>query len=355
MHIIGCDLHTRQQTLAILDTATGTLEQRVLEHNGNNVEQFYSTLERPVCVGIEATGPMQWFLELMERLRIECRVGHPAKIRAHEPRKQKNDRRDAKLLLELLVEDRFPEIWMPSSEQRDIRALLRYRHQWVRVRSRLQHSLQSIALNHGLRMGSSLWSKAGLEALLALPLEKYAAQRRDSLVHLYRQLQEDVEALDKLVSTVAAERPKARLLMSHPGVGPITALATEVYVGDATRFVDGKALASYVGMIPSEDSSAGKQRLGRLTKEGNAMLRFLWCEAARHAVAKDEELKRFYRRKLAQKGLGKATVAAARKLGIRLWIMLRDNIDYEEFCRRGRRDGVAHAVCLTRTWSCVEQ
>jgi transposase len=339
MHIIGCDLHTRQQTLAILDIATGALEQRVLEHNGNNVEQFYSTLEGPVCVGIEATGPMQWFLELMEKLHIECRVGHPAKIRAHEPRKQKNDRRDAKLLLDLLVEDRFPEIWMPSSEQRDIRALLRYRHQWVRVRSRLQHALQSIALNHGLRMGSSLWSKAGLEALFALPLDRYASQRRESLIALYRQLQEDIQALDKQVSAVALDRPKARLLMTHPGVGPITALATEVYVGDATRFVDGKALSSYVGMIPSEDSSAGKQRLGRLTKEGNAMLRFLWCEAARHAVVKDEELKRFYRRKLAQKGLGKATVAAGRKLGIRLWIMLRDNIDYEEFCRRGRRDG----------------
>ena len=125
--------------------------------------------------------------------------------------------------------------------------------------------------------------------------------------------------------------------MTHPGVGPITALATDVFLGDATRFADGKAVASYVGIIPREYSSGGRQRLGGLTKQGNPLLRFLWCEAAIHAVRKDPELKRFYCRKLFQKGLGKARVAAARKLGIRLWILLRDQIDYNEFCRRGQR------------------
>jgi transposase len=114
--------------------------------------------------------------------------------------------------------------------------------------------------------------------------------------------------------------------MTHPGVGPVTALATEVWLGDPARFADGKALASYVGMIPSEYSSGARQRLGALSKQGNPLLRFLWGEAAIHAVRKDPELRRFYRRKLAQKGPGKACVAAARKLGIRLWIMLRDQI-----------------------------
>jgi transposase len=122
--------------------------------------------------------------------------------------------------------------------------------------------------------------------------------------------------------------------MTHPGVGPVTALATEVFLGEPSRFGDAKALASYVGMIPSEYSSGDRQRLGRLTKQGNPFLRYLWCEAAIHAVRRDPTLGRFYRRKLQQKGLGKARVAVARKLGIRLWILLRDQIDYEEFCRR---------------------
>jgi len=132
--------------------------------------------------------------------------------------------------------------------------------------------------------------------------------------------------------------------MTHPGVGPITALATEVILGDPARFADSKAVASYVGLIPSEFSSGGRrQRLGELTKQGSPMLRFLWCEAVGHAVRKDDELKRFYRRKLVQKGFGKAKVAAGRKLGIRLWIMLRDNISYEEFCRRARQTRNTHA------------
>jgi len=123
-----------------------------------------------VVVGIEATGAMQWFLELLEELGIEYRVGHPAKIRAQETRKQKHDRRDAGLLLRLLCEDRFPEIWIPSTEQRDLRTLLRDRDQWVRMRSRVQHTLQAIALNHALRQGRALWSTPGQSALHALPL-----------------------------------------------------------------------------------------------------------------------------------------------------------------------------------------
>ena len=348
MRIIGCDLHARQQTLAILDLETGELEERRLKHEGEEVRAFYSALPRPVRVGIEATGSMQWFLELMEELGVECLVGHPARIRAYEPRKQKNDRRDALLLLRLLRENSFPAIWMPSVEQRDVRALLRHRHQWVRLRVQVQNALHAIALTHELRRGAGLWSHGGQEALSALCLPPHAGLRRNELMRLYAQLQQEIELLDKEVARVAEQRPQARLLMTHPGVGPITALATEVYLGEAARFADEKALSSYVGMIPSEASSAGKQRLGKLSKQGNPMLRFLWCEAVRHAVRKDEELKRFYRRKLGQKGLGIALVAAARKLGVRLWIMLRDQIEYDEFCRRGRQRGEAHAEMPAR-------
>jgi transposase len=136
------------------------------------------------------------------------------------------------------------------------------------------------------------------------------------------------------VTQAAAQRASAARLMTHPGVGPVTGLATDVFLDDPSRFADGKALASYVGMIPSEYSSGARQRLGALSKQGNPLLRFLWGEAAMHAVRRDPALQRFYRRKLVQKGLGKARVAAARKLGIRLWIMLRDQIEYDEFCRR---------------------
>jgi transposase len=336
MRIIGVDLHARQQTIAMLDTETGELTEKTLGHDGDEVRNFYSALRSPVLVGIEATGSMQWFLRLMEELGIECRVGHPKKIRKAETRKQKYDRRDARLLLTLLAENRFPTIWMPSTEQRDLRTLLRHRHQWVRMRSRVQHTLQSMALANGLRRGHSLWSQAGQHELQVLSLAPHASQRRTALLNLYPRFQESIDDLDRQVSEEAYQHPQAKRLMTHPGVGPVTALATEVFLGDPKRFADGKTVASYIGMIPSEHSSGRRQRLGAMSKEGNALVRYLWCEAAMHAVGRDPELKRFYRRKLIQKGMGKARVAAARKLGIRLWIMMRDEIDYPEFCRRGQ-------------------
>jgi transposase len=329
----------------MLDTDTGELVEKALEHEGDELRKFYSALPGPVLVGIEATGSMQWFLRLMEELGMECRVGHPAKIRKAETRKQKHDRRDARLLLKLLAENRFPTIWMPSTEQRDLRTLVRHRHQWVRMRTRVQHTLQSLALNQGLRLGRSLWSRVGQQALQALPLAPHAAHRRTALLALYPRLQESIEELDQQVSQEAIAHPQARRLMTHPGVGWVTALATEVFLGDPKRFADGKAVASYVGMIPSEHSSGGRQRLGAMSKQGNALLRYLWCEAAMHAVRLDPELQRFYRRKLVQKGLGKARVAAARKLGIRLWIMMRDEIDYQEFCRRGQLRQECGSAC----------
>ena len=345
MKIVGCDLHARQQTIAMVDSETGEFTEKTISHEGNAVREFYAALEGPVVVGIEATGSMQWFLELLEELGIECRVGHPAKIRAKETRKQKHDRRDARLMLDLLIENRFPEIWMPSTAERDLRTLLRDRHQWVRMRTRLQHTLQAIALNHALRKGHALWSAAGQTALEALSLPAYTGQRRTELLSLYMQLQQRIQELDKEVEAQAQQRPQARRLLTHPGVGPVTALATEVFLGDPSRFTTGNQVASYIGMIPCEHTSGKRQRLGKLTKQGNSLLRYLWTEATMHAVGKDPELKRFYRRKLIQKGMGKARIAAARKLGIRLWIMLRDQIDYEEFCRRGklRQSGEAQA------------
>jgi transposase len=158
---IGCDLHARQQTVAMLDTETGEVVNRTLMHEGKEVREFYSELARPVLVGIEAIGPMQWFLQLLDELGIECRVGDATKMRAAEPRKQKHDRRDAALILKLLVENRFPAIWRPSQELLDLRALILHRHHWVRLRTQIQNALQAIALANGLRRGRACGAMTG--------------------------------------------------------------------------------------------------------------------------------------------------------------------------------------------------
>src|SRR5436309_8873733 len=106
MRLVGCDLHASQQSIAMLDRDTGVVIEKTLTHEGEAVREFYASIPPPVVVGIEATGSMAWFLRLMEELAIECRVGHPTAIRKAETRRQKHDRRDAALLLQLLAEDR---------------------------------------------------------------------------------------------------------------------------------------------------------------------------------------------------------------------------------------------------------
>src|SRR5262249_16548398 len=166
MRLIGCDLHARQQSIAMLDRDTGAVIEKTLKHEGDAVREFYAAISPPVVVGIEATGSMGWFLRLMEELAIEGRVGHPVAIRKAESRRQKHARGEGALVLQLLAEDRFPTIWMPSTELRELRALLLHRHQWVRMRTRVQNALHAIAMAQGVRRGHALWNREG-QALLA--------------------------------------------------------------------------------------------------------------------------------------------------------------------------------------------
>jgi len=291
MRIIGCDLHAAQQTIAMLDGDTGEVVERTLTHDGETVRAFYASIPGPAVVGIEATGSMGWVLRLLEGLASPCRVGHPAAVRKAETRRQKHDRRDADLLLKLLVEDRFPAIWMPSTEQRDLRALLLHRHQWVRMRTRVPQALEAMAL---------------VTASVGVPRCGAGPARRRSPRCLCRRMQHIAAVSSsgcintwprRSINSIRGWQRRScrgRRRRDHPGVGPVTALATEVFLGDPGRFADGKALASYVGMIPSEYSSGSRQRLGALSKQGNPLLRFLWGEAAMHAVRRDPELQRLH-------------------------------------------------------------
>jgi transposase len=346
MIIIGCDLHTRGQQIAMLDTETGEVIEKRLDHENGEAREFYEGLKEPALVGIEATGYTRWFAELLAEQGHKLVVGEAAKIRAQDPRKQKHDRRDAQHLLNLLVRGDFPKIWLPAAKERDVRVLVEHRHQLVELRTRARNGLQAMALSYGLRRRKRLWSAAGQKELQNLPLREGMARRREDLMELVRQLSRWIKELDQRIEQEVACRPDAQRLMTHPGVGPQTALATVLVLGPVERFPDDRHLTSYLGLIPEEDSSAGRQRFGHLTKQGNRLMRFLLVEAAQTASRYDPRLRRAYRRLAFRKGLPVAKVAVARKLAIRLYIMLRDGIDYEEFCRRGSHAGMPGDVAL---------
>jgi transposase len=346
MIIIGCDLHTRTQQIAMLDTATGEVVERRLEHENGEAKRFYAGLKEAALVGVESTGFARWFQEMLAELGHELVVGDAAKIRAMEPRKQKHDRRDAAHLLNLLVRGDFPRLWLPSVEERDVRVLVEHRHQLVQMRTRAKNGLQAMALSYGLRRRGRLWSRAGQEELQKLPLREGMARRREDLLRLLAQLEQWVKELDQRIEREVARRPDAQRLMTHPGVGPLTALGTVLVLGPVERFPDARHVTSYVGLIPQEESSGDRQRFGHLTKQGNRLLRFLLVEAAQTASRFDPALRRVYRRLAFRKGSASAKVAVARKLLIRLYIMLRDGIDYAEFVRRGSHAGMLGDVAL---------
>jgi transposase len=333
MIIVGCDFHPSWQQVSIFDNETGEVSERKLVNGDGEAERFYRSLPTPALVGIEACGNSQWLIDLLRQLGHEVWVGDAAQIRASYVRKQKTDRRDAAHILKLLMEDRFPRLWMPSVEQRDLRQLLIHRHKLVEIRTRVKNGLQHLMLNRGVQKKRKLWSAAGQQALRELPLDGWAERRRADLLELLKSLDEQIGKLDQAAQQAAEKHEPARLLMTHPGVGPITSLAFAVTIGDATRFKRGKQVASYLGLIPREYSSGGKQNLGSISKQGNRFVRMLLVEAAQHVTRLEEGFRKQYKQRCHRMEKGVAKVAAARRLAVRLFWMLRTKTAYPEIVR----------------------
>jgi transposase len=344
MLIIGCDFHPGFQQVAIFDNTTGEIQEQRLGHR-EQAEQFYRSLAGQVVrVGMEACGHYPWFERLLAELGHELWLGDAAAIRAAVVRQQKTDRRDAEHLLQLLLENRFPKIWVPSLEERDVRQLLVHRHKQVQARTQVKNQLQALALSQGVQRKRKLWTQAGRAELEQLPLLPYAAERRKQLLRSLDRLEEEIAELNQRVEAEVAQRAAAVKLQTHPGVGPVTALAMVLTLGPAQRFASAKQVGSYFGLIPSEHSSGGRQKLGRISKQGSSFLRFLLVEAGQSAVRKDAELGRFYRRLAVRKHRALAKVAVARKLATRLYLMLREDWTYAQLCRALVSASPSHSV-----------
>ena len=332
MKYIGCDFHPSFQQIAMLDKETGEVVERRLLHT-EQARAFYEGLQGPVVVGIEASGNTHWFESLLARCGHPLWIGDAAAIARQNGRKQKHDRRAAELILKLMVEDRFPQIWVPTVTQRDLRQLLIHRQHLVRMRTRIKNQLQHMALNQGWQKKHKLWSEAGLALLRSLPLEPWAHQRRDTLLAMLQELEEKIQPLDQAVEKEARACEAARRMDTHPGVGPVIALATVLTMGDVSRFADSRSWVSYLGLNPSEASSGQRRRLGGISKQGNPFLRYHLVEGAVSATKGDKNLARMYARLKAKKHHGVAKVAVARKLAVRLYWMARTEKSYPEVVR----------------------
>src|SRR3981081_4507532 len=314
MKIVGCDLHTRYQQIAMLDRETGELVERRLEHESGEARAFYSALMGPVRVGIEATGHTHWCEAMLAELGHELWMGDAAKIRAAVVRKQKTDARDAAHLLALLCANRFPTIWRPSLEERDLRQLLWHRQKLVWMWGGVKNRMHALAMGEGVCRKKKLFTAKGRAELEGLRLGPWASYRRQELLRMFEELQSSVKKLDQAVELAARNQPLATRLMTPPGVGPISALAFVLILGPIERFDRSKQVVSYLGLNPQEHSSGGRQRLGAISKQGNPMMRSLLVEAGHTAARFDPALKRMYQRLKFRRGTSVAKVAVARRL-----------------------------------------
>jgi len=338
MMIIGCDFHPRFQQIAFVDQETGEYGERRLSHP-EEAERFYRSLAgRQVRLGAEATGNFRWFRLLMQELGHEFLLGDATAIRAACPRKQKTDKRDARHILKLLVEDRFPGVWQPPAENENLRQLLLHRCRMVRMRTRVKNQLDAIAKSEGL-LSKRIWCPMRRNQIEALPLSGWNVARRRDLIALLEEMNRRIEPLDEAVIKAAEQNPEACLLMTHPGVGPVVALAYVLTIGNWERFERGKQVGSYLGLTPTEESSSDKRRLGHISKQGNTLLRWLLVEAASTAQRYDPSWHRQYLRLSMCKHHGVAKVAIAHKLAVRLYWMLRSGNDYSKLMERGSHVG----------------
>src|SRR5262244_3156607 len=246
-----------------------------------------------------------------------------------------------------MLKDDFRQIWRPSWENRDLRQLLWHRHRLVQARTRIMNQLQAVAINEGLRCKKRLWRAGGRQQLESFQLASWASRRRRELLELLDRLNPTIAELSQAIEQEAEKSPQAQRLMTHPGVGALTALAFVLIIGNAERFSCGKQVASYLGLVPLEESSGNRRRLGHITKQGSSIVRFLLVEAAQVTVRILPEWRSKYVHLVMRRGRKTAKVAMARKLAVRLYWMWRKGWDYEQWKKfgsyvgqPGNRDGV---------------
>ena len=332
---IGVDFHPHQQTACWCDRETGELKFKTLLHNLKEVRAFYQNFP-PAVIGIEASSKAGWFEDLLSSMGHQLKVGNPSLIRKRATSRHKSDRRDAELIFTLLLKDEFPAIWRRSRENTEVLEILKMRLNLVKQRTQIYNQLQALAHDFGLEKGKmqSLYFQALVKSVETAPT---TALRRRQLFELLDYLTRQIRELEEWLKSKAQTNEKVQLLMTQKGVGYMTALAVVNALGDISRFSrPAKQVPAFIGLEPLEDESAGKRKAGQISRAGNSVTRYLLGQSANIVARYDPSLKSFYKRLAKGKPKPVAKSATARKVLVKLSIMLRENISATEFDRRGR-------------------
>lgn len=332
---IGVDFHPYEQTVAYVDEKDGEVRHRQFRHTDKAaIKAFYNKKGTDAVIGTEATGSLWWFEKLLASNGQKLLIGDPRLIRRVALSRHKNDFRDADTILDLLVDHRFPEIKVRSEQSRLILQALMHRRSLVQKRTSMANQLQSFARQKGLDK-FRMQTKSASERLLAAAVNETETLIVGSRLTLYETLSKEIALMDEMLKKEADKEKEAARLCTHPGIGVLTSLAIVHTLGDVKRFRRKEEVVSFAGLDPLDHSSGERRRIGHISKHGSSLLRYLLGQAAQTCRA--ASVKEHYLSVSRRRGRPKAKVAAARKLLINCYVMLRDGIDYQEFARRGAK------------------
>ena len=330
---IGVDFHPYEQSVAYADDKDGEIVyKRFLHSDKKSIKAFYRKCGTDAVIGVEATGCLWWFEKMLASGGQKLGIGDPRMIRRVALSRHKNDFRDAETILDLLLRDQFPAIVPRSEKSREVLDLLNYRQSLVQKRTSVANQLQAFARQKGMAKFRMPAVKAR-KKLIEEPSGDVETLLLNSRLELFDHLTKEIKALEARLDEMAEQEDRVKLLMTHPGIGVINALALAHTLGDVRRFRRKEEVVAFVGLDPLEKSSGQKKRIGQISKHGSRLVRHLLGQAAQ--ACRDKKIRQFYLQVSRRRGRPKAKVAAARKLLINCYVMLRDGINYEEFHRRG--------------------
>ena len=333
-YFVGLDVHVTHTSVCILDGNGKRVKRETLRGPWTKIADLVRGLRGKAAVCFEASTAYGYLYELLGEVADRVVVAHAGQLRLIFRSKQKHDRADAEKLAKLLYLDEVPAVYVPTREVRDWRQLVEHRRAIVAKRTRTKNALRAIVRTIGERppKGFGMWTKKGAAWLAELGLPTMSALRRDLLLEELAMFDRQVKRAEEELARRSESCPAVALLRTIPGVGPRSAEAVVAYLDDPSRFATAKQVASYFGLVPSQDQSGSINRLGHITREGPSSVRGLLCEAAWRSIACSPTVARYNDR--IQRGDPErkkiALVATAHYLVRVMHAMLRDNRPWQE-------------------------
>ena len=332
MYYTGIDLHKKTSFITTIDESGKV----VFRHNFPNKEErildYFVNLDGPTEIVIESMCSSYWLYDLLTAHNFNVVISNPLKTKAIASAKIKNDKVDSHMLAQLLRADLIATVHVCSLKTRKLKELLRHRRRLVQDATRMKNRIHMLLMKNNTCIPvSDLFGARGMKYLKEIELPIYHQKQLKSYLTLYGQLTKQIEPLTKRIGHLAKKDPMAKLLMTIPGIGPLTAMFIIAEIEDISRFPSYRNLSSYAGLVPCLDASADKSRTGRITKQGSTYLRTALVEAAQVIPRmKKSRLNIFYRKKIVRAGYQKAIVATAHKILQYVYYVLKNQTPYLE-------------------------